>query len=142
MKKHLGQCLPRPKAAAAAPWGQPARLLPRAPGGGGLAALAHARALLGSPEHTPCIGKGEDRFMPRLRLAGQDPQSSVHRWGSDDLPWVENTGWVEGLPCPHKPCFDRCRFAEPFCLTGIDRDDVWQRLTFWLKTLETPHVEK
>ena len=57
-------------------------------------------------------------------------------------PGHSQAGWVEGLPCPHKPCFDRCRFAEPFCLTGIDRDDVWQRLTFWLKTLETPHVEK
>lgn len=51
-------------------------------------------------------------------------------------PGHPQAGWVEGLPCPHKPCFDRCRFAEPFCLTGIDRDDAWHRLAQWLQTVE------
>jgi ADP-heptose:LPS heptosyltransferase len=57
-------------------------------------------------------------------------------------PGHPQAAWVDGLPCPHKPCFDRCRFAEPFCLTGIDRDDVWQRLAPWLQTLENTHAEK
>jgi ADP-heptose:LPS heptosyltransferase len=57
-------------------------------------------------------------------------------------PGHPSAAWVEGLPCPHKPCFDRCHFAEPFCLTGIDRDDVWQRLAPWLQTLEKTHAEK
>jgi ADP-heptose:LPS heptosyltransferase len=51
-------------------------------------------------------------------------------------PGHPQAGWVGGLPCPHKPCFDHCRFAEPFCLTGIDRYDAWHQLDQWLQTLE------
>jgi heptosyltransferase-2 len=43
--------------------------------------------------------------------------------------------WVEGLPCPHKPCFDHCRYPEPFCLTGVGPDQVWPRLALWLNKL-------
>ena len=55
-------------------------------------------------------------------------------------PGHPQAGWIEGLPCPYKPCFDRCKFAEPFCLTGIDRDDAWRQLAHWLKTLEASHA--
>lgn len=48
--------------------------------------------------------------------------------------------WIEGLPCPHKPCFDHCRYAEPFCLTSIGPDQVWPRLATWLQALE-PKLE-
>ncbi|MFI5356258.1 MAG: glycosyltransferase family 9 protein [Opitutales bacterium] len=51
-------------------------------------------------------------------------------------PGHPRAGWVEGLPCPYKPCFDRCRFPEPFCLTGIEADAVWRRLEPWLHELE------
>ena len=40
--------------------------------------------------------------------------------------------WIEGRPCPYKPCFDRCHYSEPFCLTGIDVETVWPRLESWL----------
>jgi ADP-heptose:LPS heptosyltransferase len=40
--------------------------------------------------------------------------------------------WIEGRPCRYKPCFDRCRFSEPLCLTGIDVESVWIRLEPWL----------
>lgn len=43
--------------------------------------------------------------------------------------------WVDGLPCPHKPCFDHCHFAEPYCLTGLSTDHVWPRLSRWLAHL-------
>ena len=51
-------------------------------------------------------------------------------------PGHSRAGWTEGLPCPHKPCFDQCRFAEPYCLTGIDSDSVWTTLDPWLRELE------
>lgn len=40
--------------------------------------------------------------------------------------------WVTGAPCPHKPCFDSCRFPEPFCIRELDADVVWPRLKAWL----------
>jgi len=43
--------------------------------------------------------------------------------------------WIEGRPCPYKPCYDRCHFSEPFCLTGIDVETVWPRLGSWLETI-------
>lgn len=36
--------------------------------------------------------------------------------------------WIEGKPCPYKPCSDYCRFAEPVCLTGLTEPDVWKRV--------------
>jgi len=40
--------------------------------------------------------------------------------------------WIDGRPCPHKPCYDRCHYPEPFCLTGIEVGDVWPQLETWL----------
>jgi heptosyltransferase-2 len=36
--------------------------------------------------------------------------------------------WVEGRPCPYKPCYDSCRFSAPHCLLGVDEDTVWKSL--------------
>lgn len=36
--------------------------------------------------------------------------------------------WVEGKPCPYKPCSDYCRFAEPVCLTELTEPEVWGRV--------------
>lgn len=27
--------------------------------------------------------------------------------------------WIEGKPCPYKPCSDYCRFPQPICMTGL-----------------------
>ncbi len=32
--------------------------------------------------------------------------------------------WVEGKPCPYKPCFDNCRFAAPHCLLDVTEAEV------------------
>jgi heptosyltransferase-2 len=70
----------------------------------------HLAALLGVPTFT--------LFGPQLPelFAPQHPQSA----------------WVEGAPCPHKPCFDHCRFAAPHCLLDLSVDNVWTRLSSWL----------
>lgn len=57
-------------------------------------------------------------------------------------PGHPQAGWMEGGPCPYKPCFDRCRFAEPHCLTSITAAAVWPQLDHWLQTMETLYAEK
>ena len=36
--------------------------------------------------------------------------------------------WVEGSPCPYKPCYDSCRFATPECLWSIGSSNAWAKL--------------
>lgn len=36
--------------------------------------------------------------------------------------------WVEGKPCKFKPCFDRCRYESPYCLTDLTEQEVWPRI--------------
>lgn len=47
-------------------------------------------------------------------------------------PGHPQAAWIEGRPCKYKPCYDHCRYAEPFCLTGLDVESVWPRLDAWL----------
>ena len=70
----------------------------------------HLAALLGVPTFTI--------FGPQLPelFAPQHPQAA----------------WIEGAPCPYKPCFDACRFAEPYCIRTLTIDDVWPRIEAWL----------
>ena len=41
--------------------------------------------------------------------------------------------WVEGAPCPYKPCFDNCRFPEPRCLLAVEPEAVLERVMPWLE---------
>jgi ADP-heptose:LPS heptosyltransferase len=36
--------------------------------------------------------------------------------------------WIEGKPCPYKPCSDYCRFPTPFCLWNIGEEEVFARV--------------
>jgi ADP-heptose:LPS heptosyltransferase len=36
--------------------------------------------------------------------------------------------FVEGKPCPYKPCSDYCRFPAPYCLSNVTEAEVWPRL--------------
>lgn len=36
--------------------------------------------------------------------------------------------WIEGRPCPWKPCFDNCRFPSPHCLLELPEAEVNQRI--------------
>jgi heptosyltransferase-2 len=40
--------------------------------------------------------------------------------------------WIEGAPCPYKPCFDSCRFPVPHCIQSLATDEVWSRVQTWL----------
>lgn len=59
--------------------------------------------------------------VPTFTLFG--PQ--VPEWFAPLHPEAE---WIEGSPCPYKPCFDYCQFPTPFCLTGISQDHAWFRV--------------
>jgi ADP-heptose:LPS heptosyltransferase len=71
----------------------------------------HLAALLGVPTFTV--------FGPQLPelFAPTHPQSA----------------WVEGAPCPYKPCFDSCRFATPHCLRDLAVESAWPPLDRWLE---------
>jgi heptosyltransferase-2 len=38
------------------------------------------------------------------------------------------TVWMEGKPCPYKPCSDYCRMPTPLCLDRMSVDEVWHAL--------------
>jgi len=40
--------------------------------------------------------------------------------------------WLEGKPCPYKPCSDYCRFMSPRCLWGLNEEEVWSRVEAFL----------
>jgi ADP-heptose:LPS heptosyltransferase len=40
--------------------------------------------------------------------------------------------WIEGAPCPYKPCSDYCRFEEARCLTSIEAASATDQITQWL----------
>ncbi len=77
----------------------------------------HLAALLGVPTFTI--------FGPQLPelFAPQHPRAA----------------WIEGAPCPYKPCFDACRFDEPRCLLAITVADVWDKLAPWIATQSAIH---
>lgn len=70
----------------------------------------HLAALLGVPTFTLFGAQTPANFGPR------HPQSA----------------WVEGAPCPHKPCNDYCHFTRPHCILDVTVDEVWTRLSAWL----------
>ncbi len=51
------------------------------------------------------------------------------------LPVHPLAGHIPGGACPHKPCFDACRFAEAHCLTGISSDVVLSGIGDFLRRL-------
>ena len=69
----------------------------------------HLAALLGVPTFTI--------FGPQL----PEIFSPVH----------PQAAWIEGRPCPYKPCSDYCRFGSPHCIRELTVDEVWTRVTAW-----------
>jgi glycosyltransferase involved in cell wall biosynthesis/ADP-heptose:LPS heptosyltransferase len=43
-------------------------------------------------------------------------------------PLHRDSTWVEGMPCPYRPCSDYCRFPVPHCLWDLSGDAVWPRV--------------
>jgi ADP-heptose:LPS heptosyltransferase len=44
--------------------------------------------------------------------------------------------WLEGKPCPYKPCSDYCRFPAPYCMVNTGEEEVWELVqSFLAKTV-------
>lgn len=57
------------------------------------------------------------------------------------VPLHPEAEWIEGSPCPYRPCFDYCEFPDPFCLTGITEDKAWDRIRVFVgRHLDVPTV--
>ena len=41
--------------------------------------------------------------------------------------------WLEGKPCPYKPCSDSCRFPTPGCILDSGEEEVWERVSHFLR---------
>ncbi len=72
--------------------------------------------------------------VPTLTIFG--PQ--LPEWFAPLHPAAE---WIEGKPCPFKPCFDYCRFPMPYCMDRISEDEVWQRVQTFLRKHESGHTK-
>ena len=73
----------------------------------------HVAAALGVPTFTIFGNQRPEWFLPDHPLAT----------------------YVPGKPCHFKPCFDRCRFDQPFCLFDVSFDEVANRVEGFLKLL-------
>ncbi len=43
--------------------------------------------------------------------------------------------WVEGRPCPYKPCSDYCRFPQPICMVELTLEEVTEKILGFLDSL-------
>jgi len=50
--------------------------------------------------------------------------------------------WVEGKPCPYKPCSDYCRFPVPYCMFNSSEEEVWQRVSGFVAARAAHAVSK
>ena len=128
--------------------GQPTRLWPRQ------RFEALAAALRGKGWQTEILDDsftGVDRLLDKLdsadRFIGNDsgpghlaallgvPTFTIFGPQLPELfsPRHPGAGWVEGAPCPYKPCFDNCRFADPRCLLAVQPEAVLERVIPWLE---------
>lgn len=55
-------------------------------------------------------------------------------------PWAEHQLVVIRDICPYRPCFDYCRFSEPFCLTRLYPEDVWHEIHRYILKLIASEV--
>ena len=91
-----------------------------------LAAVNQSRALIGNdsgPGHLAAAAG-----VPTFTIFG--PQ--VPEWFAPLHPAGQ---WVEGKPCPYKPCSDYCRFPEPICITGWTEPEIWARVEGFLQKI-------
>lgn len=57
-------------------------------------------------------------------------------------PWGDIHRVVIRDLCPHRPCFDYCKFPEPYCLTRLTPDEVWPEVEAFVAAQFTRHPEQ
>lgn len=84
-----------------------------------LAAIDRAGVFIGNdsgPGHLAALAG-----VPTFTLFG--PQ--LPEWFA---PLHRDAEWIEGNPCPYRPCSDYCFFTSAHCLQTITEPEVWQRV--------------
>jgi heptosyltransferase-2 len=95
--------------------------------------LQKARAFVGNdsgPGHLAALSG-----VPTFTLFG----SQLPQWFAPLHPAGE---YLEGSPCPYRPCHDYCRFPSPNCLFDLDQDMVIARVEQFLAKLRAASVDR
>ncbi len=68
---------------------------------------------------------------PVAALFGPTDPARYRPWGKSNLVVIRDI-------CPHRPCFDYCRFPEPYCLTQLTPSEVWPEIERFLSPIFVP----
>lgn len=89
-----------------------------------LAELGEAMAFIGNdsgPGHLAAAAG-----VPTFTIFG----NQLSEWFRPVHPWGE---LIEGGACPHKPCFDACRFPAPHCILWVEEGRVLEAVSRFLR---------
>ncbi|MEI6350497.1 MAG: glycosyltransferase family 9 protein [Verrucomicrobiota bacterium] len=90
---------------------------------------------LSIPEMVDLLGRVDllvcnDSGPSHLAAACGRPVIAV--FGPSDPDWFRPWGDIHKVIvrdiCPWRPCFDYCKFSEPYCMTKLDADQIWSEL--------------
>jgi heptosyltransferase-2 len=93
-----------------------------------IALLDHCTAFIGNdsgPSHLAAFCGA-----PTFTLFG--PQ--LPEWFAPLHPAAE---FLEGKPCPYKPCSDYCRFPVPYCMVHLSEEEVGTRVSAFMQRVKT-----
>lgn len=76
-----------------------------------------------APSH---IAAAQD--VPVIALFGPTNPAWYRPWGSKHHVVIRDI-------CPYRPCFDYCRFAQPYCLTKLRPAEVWLEIEQYVERL-------
>ena len=90
-------------------------------------------AILGSMEVVLCNDSAPAHIasacgVSTIALFGPTNPNWYRPWGDDHQVVIRDI-------CPYRPCFDYCRFPEPYCLTKISPDDAWPEIEAFFRAV-------
>ena len=71
-----------------------------------------------------------------LDVRTEPEYAAGHPTGAQNVPVMKagprgmapNAEFIEGRPCPYKPCSDYCHFSKSFCIQDLTEEMVWPRV--------------
>jgi heptosyltransferase-2 len=88
-----------------------------------IATLARADRFIGNdsgPGHVAAL-----LGVPTFTIFGAQLARNFH-------PAHPQAAWLDGAPCPYKPCHDYCRFPRPHCIQDVSVEAAWEPISRWL----------
>ncbi len=98
-----------------------------------VATLGRARLLVCNDSAPAHIAAAQG--VPVVAFFGPTEPVTFRPWGEAHLVVIRDL-------CPYRPCFDHCRFPEPYCLTRLTPDEVWPEVREYVRRHlpRRPHV--